>query len=58
MAGGYVLKWLGLIVALIGVLMIIASFGNGDTTTRVLGFICAFGGGFMRYVSRQTVRTK
>jgi membrane-bound ClpP family serine protease len=56
MIGGYALKWVGLILILAGILMAIGGFGSDNGALKVLGLICMIGGGFARYVSRQTTR--
>jgi hypothetical protein len=57
MLGGYALKWVGLFVILAGVLVMLAGMTAGGSGVTWLGVALMLGGGFLRYVSRQTVRT-
>ena len=56
MFGSYLQGFIGLIVALIGVVVLIIGIVNQDGFI-VIGFLMMFGGGYLRYLSRQTSRT-
>lgn len=52
MLGGYALKWLGLVIIIVGFFMLVGGAALGWS-----GFIALFVGGFCRYVSKQSTRT-
>ena len=54
---GAVLSFFGVIVLIFGVIAYLAG-GNGFTVYFPLGIIAVVGGSFLRYLSKQTVKTK
>jgi hypothetical protein len=59
MIAGYALKWVGLLAIIIGLMLLAASFASPGpgAYAAVAGIVFLLGGGFCRYVSKQTVRT-
>jgi membrane protein implicated in regulation of membrane protease activity len=57
MLGGYALKWLGLVIIIVGFFMLVGGLFGGGAALGWSGFIALFVGGFCRYVSKQSTRT-